>query len=222
MATRRWSESRTRKPVRRLLLAMCAGLTVACASSTEPSSAPAINLSRFPVLPNIGGHVRTLMSSLRRTIALLWLTVGLAPMVGAQEAPGQIRFTTSGAGEAVHWQGDFVRLTPDSLQIRVRGADTLAAFSRVVVRGVEREDAAQPGKAAGVGCLFVGAILGAVGYFATHDQDAPGLDRAAGVLGAVVGCGVGAIGGLIGSAVTERRWEPWPLPDSMPSTEPPN
>jgi hypothetical protein len=153
-------------------------------------------------------------------IGLLSMTAGLAPAANAQDALRQIRFiTASGVGDH-RWQGYIERLTPDSLHVRVRGTDTVAAFSRAVVRSVERERESHPGRAAGIGCLAVGTALGALGYFGTNDPDSPGLEKVAGVLGLGVGCALGAVGGVIVSAVRSRGWEPWLLPDSMPSIVP--
>lgn len=158
------------------------------------------------------------MTRRTRIIGLLCTTVGLASRAGAQDVSRQIRFTTTGAAGDHQWRGYVERLTPDSLRLRVRGTDTVASFSRSVVRSVERERLVNRGSAALVGCVTVGGALGAFGYLGTHDPDAPGLDTVAGVLGFGVGCGVGAAGGLVVSAVRSRGWEPWLLPDSLPPT----
>ena len=157
-----------------------------------------------------------------RIIVLLYSTLGLGSAANAQDMARQVRFSTTSAAGDRRWQGHVERLTPDSLYLRVRGTDTIAAFPRKVIRSVERERRVHAGRAAGVGCLTLGAGLGALGYFGTHDPDSPGLEKTAGVLGLVVGRGVGAVGGLIVSAVRSHEWEPCVLPDSIPSTVPPN
>lgn len=151
-------------------------------------------------------------------IGLLCTTAGLPSVANAQEAPRQVRFVTATVAGDLRWQGYLEQVTPDSLRLRVRGTDTIAAFSRSSIRSVERERLVHPGRAVGVGCLAVGAALGALGYFGTHDPDSPGLEKIAGALGLGVGCVVGAAGGFIVSAVRGRGWEPWLLPDSISST----
>jgi len=158
-------------------------------------------------------------------IGLLCATVASAPEARAQDLPKQVRFITADFTGEHRWRGRLERLTPDSLELRVSGADTIAAFSRTAVRFAERQHLAlSPGRAAGVGCLTVGAALGAVGFLGpNHSGDYSGLKNIAGVFGLVAGCGVGAVGGLLVSAARGQRWEPWLLPVSSPSsTVPPN
>jgi hypothetical protein len=132
----------------------------------------------------------------------------------AQDVP-EVRFVAEG-GRGGHWQGYLERLTRDSLYLRVRGTDSLAAFSRVVIDSVERHRLVKVPRAVGIGCLAVGAPLGALGYFGTHDPDSPGIERTVGAVAFVVGCGVGAIGGAIVAAGRGPRWEPWALPAELP------
>jgi len=139
----------------------------------------------------------------------------------AQSLPQEVRFLAGGT-RAVHWQGYLERLTRDSLFVRVRGTDTVAAFARTAVDSVERQRLVKIPKAASVGCLTVGGALGALGYFGTHDPDSPGLEKTVGVVGAVVGCGIGAIGGLVASAIRGHQWEPWTLPAEIPMSPPPD
>ena len=157
-----------------------------------------------------------------RVLEFLCITVGIVSGLHAQDVPRQIRFVVATDAGERGWQGYLARLTPDSLQLRVRGTDTIATFSRSVVRSVERVHRRSPGQAAGVGCLAAGAALGALGYFGTHDPDSPGLEKVAGGLGLIVGCGVGALGGLAVAAVRGHGWEPWVLPDSILPSVPPN
>jgi hypothetical protein len=137
-------------------------------------------------------------------IGLLYATVWPASAANAQELSRQVRFITASVAGDQQWQGYLERLTPDSLQLRVRGTDTIAAFSRPAVRSVERERVVNPGSAARVGCVTVGAALGALGFFGTHDPDSPGLEKTLGVLGLAVGCAGGAVGGLVVSATRSR------------------
>src|SRR5215475_11301588 len=128
------------------------------------------------------------MTRRTRIIGLLYATVWPASAAHAQELSRQVRFITASVVGEQQWQGYLERLTPDSLQLRVRGTDTIAAFSRRAVRSVEREIIINPGRAASVGCVTVGGALGALGFFGTHDPDSPGLEKTLGVLGFAVGC----------------------------------
>lgn len=127
-----------------------------------------------------------------------------------------MRVVAAGADGDRRWQGFVERLTGDSLYLRLLGTDSIAAFSRNAIRSVERRNPSRPGRAVGIGCLALGGALGALGYFGTHDPDSPGLEKTAGVLGLAAGCGLGAVGGLVVSAVRHRDWEPWILPDQLP------
>jgi len=151
-----------------------------------------------------------------RIIGFLYATVWLASAVKAQDLSRQVRFVTASVAGEQRWQGYVERLTPDSLQLGVRGTDTIAAFSRPAVRSVERERVINPRRAAGVGCATVGTALGALGFFGTHDPDSLGLEKTLGVLGFAVGCAGGAVGGLIVSATRSHGWESWALPDTLP------
>lgn len=157
-----------------------------------------------------------------RISAFLCLSAGLARSATAQAGP-QVRFTTVDSTGNREWTGRVEWVTPDSLHVLVHDADKIVAFSRPVVRGVERRRwKVSPARAAGIGCLATGAALGALGYFGTHDPDSPGLEKPIGVISAVVGCGAGAVGGLVTSAVRGHRWESWSLPDSASFlTDPP-
>src|SRR6476661_6692173 len=122
-----------------------------------------------------------------RMLALSALGV-LASAAGAQELTRQVRFIGgSPSGGVQQWQGYIERLTPDSLYLRVRGTDSVAAFLRTGISSVERERSVSLAAGAGVGCLAVGVPLGALGYFGTHDPDSPGIEKVAGVLGFAVG-----------------------------------
>jgi len=155
---------------------------------------------------------------------MLWRVPLLAALVTAaasahaaiaQDPYRPIRFTTSDTAGVHRWQGFFEGLTPDSLYMRFRDADSISAFSRSAIGSVERQREIHSLRGVGIGCLAVGAPLGALGYFGTHDPDSPGLEKIAGVLGFGAGCVAGGIGGLIVSAVRRNGWEPWPLPDSV-------
>lgn len=135
----------------------------------------------------------------------------------AQGVPQEVRFLSQGP-RGDRWQGRLERLTRDSLYLRVRGSDTVLAFSRLAVDSVERSRLVRIPTAVAIGCVAVGGALGALGYFGTHDPDSPGLEKTAGAVGLVVGCGVGAIGGLIVSAVRAHQWEPWTLPEESQSS----
>jgi len=154
------------------------------------------------------------MTRSARMIGLLCASAALARSAEAQAGP-QVRFTTTDSTGNHEWTGRLEWVTPDSLRVVVPGTDKIVAFSRAVVRGVERRRwTVSPARAAGIGCLATGAALGALGYFGTHDPDSPGLEKIAGVIGAVGGCAAGALGGLVTSAVRGHRWESWSLPDS--------
>lgn len=149
----------------------------------------------------------------------LCMTLGLASALGAQSVPPQVRFLTASDGGNRKWQGYITELTPDSLRLRVGGTDSMVVFSRSVIHSVERQHP-ESGRAVGMGCLTVGGLFGAVGYFGTHDPDSPGIEKQVGVLALVVGCVVGGVGGLIVDTVQHRSWEPWVLPESIPSSVP--
>lgn len=149
-------------------------------------------------------------------LAVLLATPALAPAAIAQDPYRPIRFTTADTAGVHHWQGFFEGLTPDSLYIRFRDADSISAFSRSAIGSVERQREIHSLRTVGIGCLAVGAPLGALGYFGTHDPDSPGLEKIAAVLGFGAGCLAGGVGGLIVSAVRRNGWERWALPDSLP------
>jgi hypothetical protein len=154
------------------------------------------------------------MNRSARAIGLVCALAALARSAAAQKLP-QIRFTMVDASGHHEWSGGVAWVSRDSLHLFVDSSGRIAAFSRSSVSGVERRRwKVSPAKAAGIGCLVTGGALGALGYFGTHDPDSPGLEKTIGVIGAVVGCGAGAIGGLVTSAVRGHRWEPWALPDS--------
>jgi len=155
------------------------------------------------------------MNWLASVVGVLYAMIGLASGANAQRVSQQVRFVSPGPNGSEQWQGYIERLTPDSLFLRVHGVDTVAAFSRTIVRSIERQRGKNAARAASVGCLTVGGALGALGYFGTHDPDSPGLKKTAGVIGLVVGCGVGAVGGLVVAAVNGREWEPWIPPDQI-------
>ena len=157
-----------------------------------------------------------------RTIGLLSAMVALGVGANAQDVPWHIRFVTVTAAGDVRWEGDLEWLTPDSLGLRVRDADTIAVFSRTLIGSVERERPVHEGQAAGVGCLTGGIALGLLGLVGTRDPDSPGLETKVGAFGAVVGCGLGAVGGLLISATHHDTWDPCSLPDSIPGTVPTN
>lgn len=94
----------------------------------------------------------------------------------------------------------------------------MATFARNGISTVEREPPVRSERAVKVGCLGVGALLGVIGYFGTHDPDSPGLEKTVGALSLAVGGVVGAVGGLLGAVVQNKDWEAWVLPDSLPST----
>ena len=156
-----------------------------------------------------------------RTIGLLSAMVALGVGANAQDVPWHIRFVIVAAPGDVRWEGDLEWLTPDSLGLRLRDADSTAVFPRTLIGSVERERPVHQGQAAGVGCLTGGIALGVLGLVGTHDPDSPGLETNVGALGAVVGCGLGAVGGLLISATHHGTWEPWSLPDSISGTVPP-
>jgi hypothetical protein len=153
---------------------------------------------------------------------VLCMTLGLASALGAQSVALRVRFLTTSDTGTRKWQGYIAELTPDSLRLRVGGTDSIVVFSRSVIRSVERERPDQSARAAGMGCLTGGGLLGALGYFGTHDPDSPGLEKQVGVLALVVGCAVGGVAGLIVDAAQHDSWEPWVLPDSIPSSVPSN
>jgi len=155
-----------------------------------------------------------------RIIGLLSAMVTLGVGASAQDVPRHIRFVTTAAAGDVRWEGDLEWLTPDSLGLRLRDADTTAVFPRTLIGSVERERPVHQGQAAGVGCLTGGIALGVLGLVGTHDPDSPGLETKVGAFGAVVGCGLGAVGGLLISATHRDTWDPWPLPDSIPGAAP--
>jgi hypothetical protein len=135
----------------------------------------------------------------------------------AQEPYRRVRFTTADSAGIQRWEGFLEGLTRDSLYVRFRDADSISAFSRTAIGSVERQRDIHPLRSVGIGCLAVGAPLGALGYFGTHDPDSPGLEKIAGVLAFGVGCVAGGFGGLIVTAVHHDGWERWSLPDSLPS-----
>jgi hypothetical protein len=141
-------------------------------------------------------------------------TLAVAPAAKAQELPRHVRITVGTAAAEARWEGSPERLSPDSLYLRVRGADTVAVFSRTAIRSAERRRVVNSGRIVGAGCVAGGVALGALGYFGTHDPDSPGLEKTFGLIGLGVGCLVGGAGGIIVSAVRGHGWEPWTLPTS--------
>lgn len=157
-----------------------------------------------------------------RTIGVLLAIVALGASANAQDVSWHIRFVTATAAGVVRWEGELAWLTPDSMGLRLRDSGTTAVFPRTLVDSVERERLVHHGQAAGVGCFTGGVALGVLGLVGTHDPDSPGLETKVGAVGAVVGCGLGAVGGLLISATHHDTWEPWTLPDSIPETVRPN
>ena len=131
----------------------------------------------------------------------------------AQELPQQVRLTTADSAGGRRWTGHLERLTPDSVEFRVSGPDTIVILSRTAIRLVERQTpAVSRQRAAIVGCAIGGAALGAAGFSGPDNAgDYSGLKKIGGALGVVLGCPAGAIVGVLVSR--GRRWEPWLMPD---------
>lgn len=152
------------------------------------------------------------MTRLSPIIALLLMMVGLAPDARAQDHHEHVRFMAADSTGDHRWEGRLEQLTFDSLKVRVGGADTIATFSRAVVHSVERQVRARTrSAAAGMGCLIGGVALGALGYLGGHDPDSPGFENLVGAVGFFVGCGAGAVVGLVASLLRGERWEAWAL-----------
>ena len=149
--------------------------------------------------------------SLKFAVTVFCTTIGTARAARAQ----LVRFVADSRDGSDRWTGYVERLTRDSLYLRCCHVDSVAVFPRTALRSVERQRVVNVKRAVGVGCLAVGGPLAALGYFGTHDPDSPGLEKTVGAVAGVVGCAVGAVGGLLVSAARADKWEPWPLPDTL-------
>lgn len=121
----------------------------------------------------------------------------------------KIRFTVVSNGAERQWTGLLEKLSDDSIFVRVVGVDTLVPFARNDLRTLERwHRAVSRGRGAKIGCLVVGASLGVLTLLATTGSELKGLT----FVGLVVGCGVGALGGVIAGAGSREWWGPFELP----------
>jgi hypothetical protein len=98
-------------------------------------------------------------------------------------------------------------LTADSVTIRSLDDDYRVAISRRAVVRVERQlPHTSIQKAALVGCLAFGGVLGLAGS-QERDPDSPGIEKAFAVLGFGLGCAVGGLGGMgVGLLESRQSW----------------
>jgi metallo-beta-lactamase class B len=103
--------------------------------------------------------------------------------------------------------GLLTALTADSLAIRVLDDGSLIAVKRSdVVRIERRRRHTSVQKAALIGCLTFGGVLGLAGSQA-HDPDSPGLENALAVVGFGLGCALGGLGGAgVGLLESRASW----------------
>jgi hypothetical protein len=139
--------------------------------------------------------------------ALSSLAIAQALPAQASVPDYQVRVTfrdSTGDKRAV---GRLTAVTHDSLMLRVAQGDSLVAIDRRTVKRVERRrHDVSIVRAAGIGCLAVGGVL-ALLVSQEHDPDSPGIEKAFAVLGFVVGCGVGALGGAVIGLIGRHGWE---------------
>jgi hypothetical protein len=140
-------------------------------------------------------------------VALSSLAIAQALAAQAPVPDYQVRVTVRDRAGDTRAVGRLTAVTPDSLMLRVAQRDSLVAIDRRTVKRVERRrHDVSIVRAAGFGCLAVGGVLALLGS-QTHDPDSPGIEKAFAVLGFVVGCGVGALGGAVVGLVMRHGWE---------------
>jgi hypothetical protein len=145
-------------------------------------------------------------------IGLLCATFGVASASNAQDTPQKVRITSVDANGEHRWQGYVARLTPDSVYLRIGGADSIAAIPRKWIHTYERERPARPARAAGIGCLSVAGAIGALGFLGAKGSSDPGPGYMITMIASGVGCGLGALGGLVVSAARVNEWSTWEIP----------
>jgi hypothetical protein len=132
------------------------------------------------------------------------LTIGLvSTLIFASDLAGQtflpdepVRVTVRDSIGERRIVGVLGRVTSQSLVLRVEDADTVVTINRRdVVRVEQRRQTGSVGKAALLGCLFVGGLLAAAGS-GVHDPDSPGIGNILAIFGFGVGCAIG--GGVSG------------------------
>lgn len=111
-----------------------------------------------------------------------------------------------GAGER-RLRGLLTAVTADTLVLRIFESGVLARIDRRTVVRVERQRPhTSIARAAAVGCLSLGGVLGLAGSQA-HDPDSPGIEKALTVVGFALGCGLGGLGGAgVGLLESHASW----------------
>jgi hypothetical protein len=157
-----------------------------------------------------------------RTIVFVFLTVLPVTLLGAQDTTGTLGLSTlagqipdfpvrvtlrDGPGER-RLVGHLTAVTRDSLILHVTELNSVARINRTNVIRIERQVREMSvGKSAAVGCLALGGTLGLFGS-QVHDPDSPGIEKAFAVVGLVVGCGLGGLGGAgLGLLSRHQSWE---------------
>jgi hypothetical protein len=138
-------------------------------------------------------------------VALLW-GIPLAAQYKVPDYP--VRLTLRDSVGEHRLVGLLTSVTGDSLGIRVFESGSVVAIDRrTLVRMDRQRPQTSVAKAATVGCLTFGGVLGLAGSQA-HDPDSPGIETALTVVGFALGCAVGGAGGA-GLGLLERRasWE---------------
>jgi hypothetical protein len=143
----------------------------------------------------------------------LMALVARPPM--AQDAPApddsiRVRFTFASDGAQQRWTGLLERVTRDSIVLRVAGADTLALFPRTGLKRLQRHRTMSVGRNAGRGCLVVGAFAGVLGVLMVMEGDEFAAPFP--LVSAALGCGLGALAGVVTGALYREWWEPFELP----------
>jgi hypothetical protein len=127
---------------------------------------------------------------------------------GAQEPrPRHIRFVTVETDGTSRRVVGFLRgVTPDSIGIRLDGADSVAKFARLTIVDLEEEHRFAQQRAVSIGCVIAGGVLAVVGYRDARKSDGVVSQPEGAVVAGTVGCGVGALIGVV--LAHQSQWRP--------------
>ena len=143
-------------------------------------------------------------------VVVLICSLVFAPTLAGQATVPDylVRVTMRGSRGAQRVTGHLIAVTADSLTLRVDEGDFVATIDRHTIVHIEKQrGVVSIGRAAAIGCLFLGGVFALIGSQA-HDPDSPGIENAFAIWGFGIGCLFGAGGGILLRLLSARYdWE---------------